>query len=221
MEFPKYDSVGNPLPWLNRCERYFRVRRTLENRHVAYAPFYLTDDTQLWYHQLELNVGPRPWPCFVQLVNKQFGLSLTDNPISELALLRHDGSVDDFAKCFMALSCRDTAITEAHQVQLFLVGLGKPLRIDVALHRPPHSTTSSCWRGHMNSARRRRHLYFRWHLDNSHRCVHCPSRRALPRVPHQPRQRHHRPPWPSPHPRSNGLPLLRWLNVAKTINAFT
>jgi hypothetical protein len=33
----------------------------------------------------------------------------------------------------MALSCHDTTITETHQVQLFIVGLVKPLRTDVAL----------------------------------------------------------------------------------------
>jgi hypothetical protein len=116
MEFLKYDGVGDPMPWLNWCERYFQVRRTPENWRVAYASFYLTDDAQLWYHRLELNVGPSPWTRFVQLVNKRFGLPLTDNPIDEIALRRRDDSVDDFAKCFMALSCRDTAITEAHQV---------------------------------------------------------------------------------------------------------
>jgi hypothetical protein len=62
---------------------------------------------------------------------------VTDSPIGKIALLRRGGSVDDFAKRFMAFSCRDTVITEAHQVQLFLAGLGKPLRNDVALHRPP------------------------------------------------------------------------------------
>jgi hypothetical protein len=71
------------------------------------------------------------------LVNKRFRPPLTDIPIGELALLRRDGSVDDFAKCFMALSCRDKTIIEAHQVQLFLVGLRKPLHTDVALHRSP------------------------------------------------------------------------------------
>jgi hypothetical protein len=96
-----------------------------------------TDDVQLWYHWLELNVGPPPWPRFVQLVNKRFGPPLTDSPIDEITLLRRDSSIDDFVKRFMALSCRDTMITKAHQVQLFLAGLRKPLRTDVALHRPP------------------------------------------------------------------------------------
>jgi hypothetical protein len=51
--------------------------------------------------------------------------------------LRLDDNIDDFTKRFMALSCRDTVITEAHQVQLFLMGLRKPLCTDVMLHRPP------------------------------------------------------------------------------------
>jgi hypothetical protein len=45
MEFSKYDGVGDPMLWLNRCERYFRVWHTPENRRVAYASFYLTEDT--------------------------------------------------------------------------------------------------------------------------------------------------------------------------------
>jgi hypothetical protein len=90
----------------------------------------------LWYHQLKLNDGLPPWPRFVQLVNKRFGPLLTKSPIGELALLRHEGSVDEFAKKFMALSCCVTTITEAHQVQLFLAGLSKLLSMDVALQCP-------------------------------------------------------------------------------------
>jgi hypothetical protein len=137
MEFLKYDGVGNPLPWLNQCERYFCVQRTPENRCIAYASFYLTDHTQLWYHQLELNAGPLPWPHFIQLVNKHFEPPLIDSPIGEIALLCHDGTIDHFAKHFMALSCMDTIIFEAHQVLLFLAGLGKSLCTDITLHHPP------------------------------------------------------------------------------------
>jgi hypothetical protein len=62
---------------------------------------------------------------------------LTNSLIGELVLLRCDGNVDDFAKRFMALSCRDTVITEAHQVQLSFAELRKPLCTDVTLHQPP------------------------------------------------------------------------------------
>jgi hypothetical protein len=51
-------------------------------------------------------------------------------------MLRRSGSVDEFSKQFMALSCRDPSITEPQQIQLFITGLGDPLRTDVALQQP-------------------------------------------------------------------------------------
>jgi hypothetical protein len=44
--------------------------------------------------------------------------------------------VDDYATKFMALSCRDPALTEAHQIQLFTTSLGAALRTDVSLQKP-------------------------------------------------------------------------------------
>jgi hypothetical protein len=114
--FPKFDGSGDPMPWLNCCERYFRLCGTPENRHMQVASFYLLDDTQVWYHRIELNDGPLLWPRFVQLINTRFGPPLTESPIGELALLLWDGSIDDYCNKFMALSCYDLAISEDHQV---------------------------------------------------------------------------------------------------------
>jgi hypothetical protein len=135
LEFPKFDGTSDPLPWLKHCERYFLVRHTLEHQRVAFTAFYLLDDAQLWFHRLELNGGRPTWPQFVQLVNARFRPPLTDSPVGALAMLRRSSSVDDYAKQFMALSCRDTSLTEPLQVQLFITNLGNPLRTDVALQR--------------------------------------------------------------------------------------
>jgi hypothetical protein len=85
---------------------------------------------------LELNNDPPNWTRFVQLVQIRFGPPLTDSPINELALLRREGSVDDYCKQFRSLSYRDPAIFESHQIQLFTAGLGKPLRTNVSLQKP-------------------------------------------------------------------------------------
>jgi hypothetical protein len=133
MEFPKFDDADDPLLWLNRCERFCHVRRTPDDKKVA---FYLLNDAQLWFHRMELNGGRPTWPQFVQLINALFGPPLTDSPIGELAMLRRSGTVDEFCKHFIALSYRDISLIEQQQIQLFITDLGNPLWMDVALQQP-------------------------------------------------------------------------------------
>jgi hypothetical protein len=73
----------------------------------------------MWYHRLELNGGPPLWNHFVQLVQIRFRPSL----------------IDDFRVQFLSLSCRDLGISEDHKIQLFMAGLGQPLRMGVVLQK--------------------------------------------------------------------------------------
>jgi hypothetical protein len=38
IEFPKFDGVGNPLPWLNSCERYSTLRGTPVDKRCNTPP---------------------------------------------------------------------------------------------------------------------------------------------------------------------------------------
>jgi hypothetical protein len=112
------------------------VSRTPKQKRVAFATFYLLDDAQLWFHRMELNGGQPTWPQFVQLVNARFRPPLMDSPLIELAMLQRSGTVDNFSKRFISLSCHDVSLTEAQQIQLFITRLGDPLRTDVTLQQP-------------------------------------------------------------------------------------
>jgi hypothetical protein len=51
-------------------------------------------------------------------------------------MLQRSGTVDEFGKRFIALSYRDTSLTEQQQIQLFITGLGDPQWTDMALQQP-------------------------------------------------------------------------------------
>jgi hypothetical protein len=64
LEFPTYDGKEDPLPWLNRCETFFRSQGTPERRRVWYTTMHLTCAAQLWYYRLELTAGTPSWQRF-------------------------------------------------------------------------------------------------------------------------------------------------------------
>jgi hypothetical protein len=84
---------------------------------------------------MELNGGHPTRPRFVKLVNARFGPSLIDSPTGELAMLRELGTINEYSKKFIALSCCDPSLTEPQQVQLFISDLGNPLWTDVSLQQ--------------------------------------------------------------------------------------
>jgi hypothetical protein len=61
LEFPTFDGKEEPLPWLNRCETFFRGQGTPETRRGWYAAMHLTGVAQLWYARLELTEGTPSW----------------------------------------------------------------------------------------------------------------------------------------------------------------
>jgi hypothetical protein len=131
IEFLKFDGTWDPMSWLNRCGRYFRLYGTPEHQRIQVASFYLLDDAQVWYHRVKLNGGLPSWNHFVQLIHTRFSPPLTESPIDELALLRRDGSIDEYCNKSMALSCHDPTISENHLVQPFTTGLSHHLLMDV------------------------------------------------------------------------------------------
>jgi hypothetical protein len=50
-------------------------------------------------------------------------------------MLRRTGMVDDYSKCFIALSCCDMTLSEPQQIQLYITGLSDPMHTDVALQQ--------------------------------------------------------------------------------------
>jgi hypothetical protein len=67
--FLTYDSVDDLLPWLNRCEQFFRVQETPPVDKVFLSTFYMTGEASQWYTLLEWNCGTPSWEEFTQFIN--------------------------------------------------------------------------------------------------------------------------------------------------------
>jgi hypothetical protein len=102
--FPTYDGTEDPLPWLNRCEQFFRIQSTEDAGKVFLAAFYMTGDAAQWYALIERNHGTPDWAAFVKLVNQRFGSPLRGNALGELIQLRRETTVADYQSRFLALA---------------------------------------------------------------------------------------------------------------------
>jgi hypothetical protein len=134
--FPTFDGSEDPLPWLNRCDQFFRVQETPENGKVFLATFYMSGEASQWYTLLERNRDQPSWAEFVKLVNQRFGPPLRNNPLGELIQLRREGTVADYQSRFLSLLGRCDDLAEKHQINIFTAGLRNLLCTDVELENP-------------------------------------------------------------------------------------
>jgi hypothetical protein len=75
LNFPRCDDESNLLPWLNRCESYFRGTQTLAAEQVWMASLHMDGATAEWYYALEREYGMVPWNRFTEFVNLRPPLS--------------------------------------------------------------------------------------------------------------------------------------------------
>lgn len=50
--FLTFDGKEDPLPWINRCEQFFRGQKMPAIEQVWYALYHQTGDAQQWYMHL-------------------------------------------------------------------------------------------------------------------------------------------------------------------------
>jgi hypothetical protein len=96
LNFSCYDGEIDPLPWLNRCESYFRGMWTMAAEQVWLASLHLDGAAAEWYYSLEREYGMLPWTRFVEFVNLCFGPPIQFNPLRELKALQKTGTIEEY-----------------------------------------------------------------------------------------------------------------------------
>jgi hypothetical protein len=136
LSFPTYDAKEDPLPWINRCEQFFRGQKTPENDQVWYASYHLTGTAQQWYMRLTQDKVVTDWAYFVCCINERFGPSTWRNPLGKLASLCKTTTVDGYTERFLAHVARAGTLDEQQQMNIYSVGLLEPPKTDVKLQNP-------------------------------------------------------------------------------------
>lgn len=105
LNFPRYDSEVDPLPWLYHCESYFRGTRIMAVEQVWLASLHMDGAATEWYYALEHDYGMLPWTRLTELANLWFGPSIRSNPLGELKELHRIGTVEEYQRQFLQLLC--------------------------------------------------------------------------------------------------------------------
>lgn len=105
MDLPKFmndDAVG----WLAKCESYFDLDRTSEEKRVTMASLMLDEISYQWYDGLRRgSQGPITWQAFADGIRVRFGTTLR-RPLEELVQLKQTGSLSDYRERFERIACR-------------------------------------------------------------------------------------------------------------------
>lgn len=76
VNFPTFDGEVDPLPWLNKCDTYFRGMHTIEDEKVWMASLHMDGITAEWYYAFERDHSILPWRRFAEFVNLRSGSPL-------------------------------------------------------------------------------------------------------------------------------------------------
>jgi hypothetical protein len=106
INFPHYDGESDPLPWLSKCDTYFRGMRTWEYDKVWQASLHECVAAK-WFYTLERDTGGvLTWTRFSEFVHTRFGPPLRTNGMANLKELHRTGSVEEYQRQFLRLLCR-------------------------------------------------------------------------------------------------------------------
>jgi hypothetical protein len=135
--FPHYDGDSDPLPWLNKCDTYFRGMGVHQDERVWQASLHLEGVAAEWFYALERDLGGvLTWTRFIEFIQMRFGPPLRFNGMADLKELKRTGTVEEYSRQFLTLLCRCDDMSHRQQSNMYTAGLGEPLRTDVELQTP-------------------------------------------------------------------------------------
>jgi hypothetical protein len=139
IDFATYDGSVDPLNWLTHCEQFFWGQRTPVKQRTWMASYHLTGAAQTWYYALLLDEGMPSWERFKELCRLRFGPPIYGSRLAEVGRLPFHSTVQEFADRFQTVLAHSRDLSTCQKAKLFIGGLPKHIRVDVAMRARPTS----------------------------------------------------------------------------------
>lgn len=153
INFPQYDGKSDPLPWLNKCDTYFRGMSTWEDEKVWQASLHLEGVAAEWFYTLERDIGGvLTWLRFSEFLHMRFGPPLWTNSMADLKELYRTDTVEEYQREFLRLLCRCDDVSQQQQTNMFTAGLGDRSALTLSWRGHPTFSMPSTWPGRMSDA---------------------------------------------------------------------
>jgi len=99
--------------------------------------YHLTGAAQTWYDAQLLDEGMPSWERFKELCRLRFGPPIYGSRLAELGRLPFHSTVQEFAGRFQTILAHSRDISMRQKAELFVGGLPKHIRVDVAMRALP------------------------------------------------------------------------------------
>ena len=136
LSFPTFDGAEDPSGWLNRCDQFFHLQRTMDRDRVWLASFHLTGVAQQWYYQVDQDagdVGAFTWDIFKALCLQRFAPAFSPHRPDELERWPCHATVDEVQEVVPARLASASQHSPHQQAHLPTSGLSDHVRVDVEL----------------------------------------------------------------------------------------
>ncbi|WMV07682.1 hypothetical protein MTR67_001067 [Solanum verrucosum] len=136
MEFPRFNGT-NLRAWLCKVEQFFSLDEVAYNQRVKVASIHFDDIAIEWHLAYIRSRSHMPYPSwkeYVYALMDRFGAEYAD-PMSELKLVKQNGTVEDYQKEFDRIMTRLVILPE-YAISAFITGLKPEIGFIVKNHRP-------------------------------------------------------------------------------------
>lgn len=141
LDIPVYNGEEDAFGWVNKLERYFRIRGAEENEKLQAVIVALDGKALSWYQWWETCNPNVSWDGFKVAIIERFQSVVAHSPFAALLALKQDGTVEEYVTQFEKFAGMVNGVGEDYLMDIFLNGLKEEVGAEVKLYEPQHLST--------------------------------------------------------------------------------